>query len=180
MTYVLPKEARTKKLNSLSGDMRKVAEELISKKFGIEEEVLVKRQSPFLDPRRGFHQEYPDGRSVFTGGPPSMGGGPGMEEVGPIQINYDSRSNIRSARVVIQHPSFGNLLAALRIIENNNIRSRQPMEFVMSPDFYRYLMENDKEFHMKEVAVSRNVAQVLGCHVRVTPGIRHAMLEAIF
>ena len=179
MTYALPKEARTKKLNSLSGDMRKVAEELISKKFGIEEEVLVNYQDVFLDPRRDYHQEYPDGRSAFTDDPHSVGGGPGMGEVGPIQVDYDPRSNLRSARVMIQHPSFGNLLAALRTIQNNNIRSRQPMEFMMSPDFYRYLM-NDKEFHMKEVVVLGKVTQVLGCNVRITPVIRHAMLEAIF
>lgn len=69
MSRVLPAELRTKKVNSLQGDLKSIAEELLAEKFGIEEEVIREQsRDPFLDgpgDTFGFTQiRSRDGRTV--------------------------------------------------------------------------------------------------------------------
>lgn len=65
MSKVLPAELRTKKVKSLQGDLKNIAEELLAEKFGIEEEV-VERRAP--DPfRPGYGCNDPFCESCYGG-----------------------------------------------------------------------------------------------------------------
>lgn len=48
MSYSLPATTKTRKVNSLPGDLRKIADELIANKFKIEEEMTFDTDYPFL------------------------------------------------------------------------------------------------------------------------------------
>lgn len=57
----LPKELRTRKINSLPDDLKGIAEELIAAKFDIKEEVVERKRSSSFPGYDEYRQEYPIG-----------------------------------------------------------------------------------------------------------------------
>lgn len=180
VSRVLPQELRTKKTNSLPSDLKDIAEQLIGEKFGFEEEV-VERKSHDPFPRVGF------GFDEFE--PSSRDSGGRDRDVSDIRVNHAPwNMHARIAEIEITYPSWDNLLNALRKMDMQNIRPREPKTFAMHPEFYRFFMRtDDARMYFKQSMGARPrpgerqlVGHIVGCDVIVTPQVRHCILRAEF
>jgi hypothetical protein len=136
MTVVLPKELVTDKVASLDGDMRKIAEELITKKFGVaevveKEEVKPKKARPFpkdeyrtygdfggVEPRVDTRTSQGEDGSRFGYVDGQAGDGPYVsptsttydsgQRYGYQQARYESYSDIasRQVEIVVSLPAY--------------------------------------------------------------------------
>lgn len=190
MSTVLPQELKTQKTNSLPDDLKKIAEELIAKKFDVREEVIPEVDDFFLDPRMGHRSSDP-----FAGRPDSFFNEPGMgprpfrgRDVSDITVQTRPWDRLRVAEVEISYPSFDNLVIANRKLDMENIRSGRRREFIMHPEFYSFMRrDRDVGLHLQSYSSGRVpegakdvVGEIMGCLVIISPGVRHCILRAEF
>jgi hypothetical protein len=137
----LPKELRTRKINSLPEDLKGIAEELIAVKFDIREEIVTKKRS------RPFRQEYPSGYGIEVSadgdirmgalGEPFMGrfrgDSPGVE------VSHDFATRERIYRTPIAEPTFRGIRDALYRLDEANAPRRDVKAFIGSRGFLDYL-----------------------------------------
>lgn len=193
MSRALPKELQTQKTSSLPDDLKKIAEELIADKFGVEEEVVqVNPDDFFLDPHDTVNRRRfgPDAFGRFTDVDESdvrdRGGRRG--DVSNIQVRPTPWSlHSRIAEIEITYPSWDNLLIARREMQMQNIRPHGKPRFIMHPEFYHFFMRtedarmNFRQSFGRHVEGAHDVTgEIMGCDVIVPPKVRHCILEVEF
>lgn len=184
MSRALPKELQTQKTSSLPDDLKKIAEELIADKFGVEEEVVqVNPDDFFLDPRK-----FANGPDSFFYEPNVRDRGGRRGDVSNIQVRPAPWSlHSRIAEIEITYPSWDNLLIARREMQMQNIRPHGKPWFIMHPEFYHFFMRTEdarmnfrQNFSRRAEGAHDVTGEIMGCDVIVTPKVRHCILEVEF
>lgn len=175
MSIVLPQELKTSKVKALPDDLKKIAEEMLAKKFDIKEEVVFpKWEDPFLDINRG----------AFAGtGFNGAGGATTTQFFGEFQPGYQDQiyvesqpwSNNRVAKLRIRHPAENELISALQRFDKQNMRGKR--SFIMSREFCDYVRS---WWRFTQHGGIEGVGQIFGCDVIVSPQVQDCVLEARF
>ena len=127
MSYDLPKSTKTQRLNSLPDDLKKIAQELIAKKFDIPEVVQRKASTPFGIPtvedyRRSNTNRYQD---PYDGRASSSHDG--VSRQGSIErdgYGYDIHESGEYRVVTFESTSEQAIIQAFRSLDNAGIRSQ--------------------------------------------------------
>lgn len=172
----LPKELRTRKINSLPDDLKGIAEELIAVKFDIKEEVVERKRSSSFPGHDFYRQEYAVGidmgfasdeisTSRIADGSISTayamarlrGDSPGIE----VSLDFATRERIY--RTPITEPTFRGIRDALYRLDEANAPRRDVKAFIGSRRFLDYLRsESDIAFHIAYSERHRGKREYLG------------------
>ena len=175
MSYVLPQEAQTQKLKSLDGDLKKIAEELIAKKFKVKEEVVAKKATPSR-PEQSYH-----GAVDY-----SIGTDMGFDERSYINVRPDSqhrRSNYNPG-IIVEHergrynPTFitnnislTGIRQLIQAADYENIRSRDRVLEIGHREVKHILQDPEIMMVMDRGNISaREAMSMYGCRIEVRQG----------
>lgn len=144
MSIVLPQELQTQKINSLSGELRDIAEELLAEKFDIKEEVVPQRDDSFrgMGPQcycgPQYAQRCPAHESTYNNG--GQFGSP-SEVVGHFDTWRDFSRRVQQISIYITSPSHI-VRGMMELLEKADMENwpRYRRTFIMAPDIARYLM----------------------------------------
>lgn len=143
MSYDLPKATQTQRLNSLPDDLKKIAQELIAKKFGVPEVIQRKASTPSQS-RSGQTRQEDTGYGARYGSISSASNvaseryrNQGNREIGidpgsdfSIRENQQAHSYI----VSISDVSERTLLTVLHMMDMNNFRRRKSVLHISNRD----------------------------------------------
>lgn len=158
MNFALPKALKTQKVNSLPGDLKDLAEELIASKFGIEEEVQF--QSHDHDGR--FYDQLINARMTPDG----------------IKITEDRRTGRRTAHAFI-HRSGGPLdgiADAMRDLDRQNLVSFNRTIYI---EKLRY-REIARDMPLDWNGLGHGVPQIWGADVKLCEPSKMERIEQRF
>lgn len=150
MSRVLPAELQTKKVKSLSGDAKKLVEDLLAEKFDIKEEVAPKKAKSFRPSEAAWGLGgFKD--SVFgIESAPDVRDGRGMGRRRDIEVSVQPWNGLRIAKLEVDYPDEGSLIDAFRQLDNEMGRRERRKVFV-GRRFLRELMRDnrfDRSFRM--------------------------------
>lgn len=175
MPYVLPKEAKTQKLESLPSDLRKLADELIGEKFKVEE--VVERKS-----RPRFQQEYPRGTGQVSGEAFGYRARGGLEDDGyddyargSISVRQDLYK--RNYTIEISEPSERVLLEVMRMMDMNNFRRRKSILYVTYDDVHFLKAMYSFQYYDQVPYNSEIIGRVFEYEVRLARGSLRSYIE---
>lgn len=147
----LPQETQTRKIQSLSDDQRKIAEELIAEKFDIREEVVQKEDTSFRE-HCTCGPEYAT-RCRIHDNEPSMGYGRMDQFYGAdfgrgidIQTRVDFQTRRRVSSIAIGEPTTRAVRDGLMRLDMENL-PRHDRKLYASPQWLRAL-SRDEGFRM--------------------------------
>lgn len=168
MSTKLPQEVQTQKVKTLPDDLKKLAEELLREKFGVEE---VRDKSP--DSFRGpdeFHEIRFD--EVFI--EPGMGN---RGRRGPVQVSMDPRTRSRLARVHItsRGSALTGIADAMRDLDMENLPNRYRKILIHQERYHEVLREERIMF-----APSDRMHQLWGAELVVIPYQYPEMIQQEF
>lgn len=159
----LPKELRTRKINSLPDDLKGIAEELIAVKFDIKEEVVERKRSSSFPGHDFYRQEYAVGIDMGFASDTAYamarlrGDSPGIE----VSLDFATRERIY--RTPITEPTFRGIRDALYRLDEANAPRRDVKAFIGSRRFLDYLRsESDIAFHIAYSEGHRGKREYLG------------------
>lgn len=185
----LPQEARTNKVETLPDDLKSIAEEMLAKKFGVEEEVV--REEPPFDPFLRIHESHTatdDGflQASTTTTEYDYRGRRGF--LNDIQISIQPWDRRKIAQVNVNAPSERHIRDAIDNFEWSAV-PRYGRQWVFNPRFWNYL-KSDPRMGMStshkptprewREGVEVSVAYLYGIPVTVSPHIREGLLIARF
>lgn len=196
MSRALPKELRTAKTSSLPDDLKKIAEELIADKFGIEEEVVTQSDRPF---QNGYHEGPSNGqdRDYARATAPDAGawcgnsfcsscvGGPERGCGGFVRARVDFQRRQRVYSITLSHADSRLFHDGInKLMETTNCR-REDMLLIASKRYIRdllqdpearYYFEHREEHGYRELVIGR----MFGVKIAVGPEGVRPTIEARF
>lgn len=193
MSYDLPQATKTRKIQSLSGDQRKIAEELIAEKFDVKEEVVESRDSASFRQEYGFmpgpeviFQSTPSGPNGFYDvlneshdGPFGGSSSYTRHRADEVRTRVDFYTRRRVSTVAIQRCSTRGIMDALSRLDMENLpRSNRVirlgrgfwMEFRRDEDVARYMAYRDSGRGYGHDN-GEYIGHMFGCPIFVAEGI---------
>lgn len=182
----LPKATQTAKLQSLPDDLRKIADDLLAEKFGVEEEVVEKSTASFQYDVRT--DERSDARLNAIQFDTAYDIRRGRRFPDPIKVEVQPWDGRRTATVLVNAPSERHLVNALDHFDYEGIPSKERY-FFMSHRFYDYVLRDpilqrslvmrNTPFRYKE-GIEEVIAEIYGVKVVLTSVTDRCLLVSRF
>lgn len=173
MSRVLPKELRTKKVNSLDGELRDMAEELLAEKFGIAEEVVREKSPDRFQAGVSAYAPHKHGTTYGVGGTYGHHYVKPVEQQSDIWVTTDPLRRQRRASIKINEPKLQYIANAIDEFAKEGI-PLTGATLTMDSEFYRQL-----EVEVPHFPPGRGMhPKIMGITTRISPHIYRCVLES--
>lgn len=157
MSRVLPPELQTRKVRSLTGDAKKLVEDLLAEKFDIKEEVVKKKSSPSFPEMVEFDPRFVNGFN------PNVGN---RQLGGIIRVEVQPWNGDRIAKVEVNYPDSHSLKRAL-IELDNHLGHGRARKIYMGRRFLHEMMrdfdfERSTRFYDRRMNFPEGTEEVIG------------------